>query len=430
MRGSIVAAAAISFALLLSFSSVGAALSVVSTIDLGNTGSQGPPIYNPSNRDIYVSNLGTLNAGSISVISTSSNMVVANITLGPNTEPEVGVLDTSNGNLYVPDVGDTVYVLSGTTNTIAANITIAGNGLEAPAFDPSNGMIYVPSLIPGTVSIIDTSNNSVIKTIDFPGPEAAVFDSSNGEVYIPTFQGIYSIAGSNNAVVGNVPLSSGVTTPVVDTANGDVYVPTGANSLLVLSQSNAVLANVTVGSVRATPLFDPINGDVYVPTNEGSMAVVSAVSNRLIANISLGGTTETPAIDSGSGELYATVSISGSSQSNVTVISGTSILTSMAVGSGAETGFFDAGNGDLYVPEEVAGAVSVIAVGTSSTQVSGTGSSSNSSLSNIPVSFLFMVATVAAIILVAAPAVRGRIRLATTQISRIFRAERPSSEGT
>ena len=71
-------------------------------------------VSDPADGDIYVSNAGN---GTVSVISSSTNMVVAVLRVGNlSSSPLPPVFDSSNGKLYAAiSSGDTVAVISGET---------------------------------------------------------------------------------------------------------------------------------------------------------------------------------------------------------------------------------------------------------------------------------------------------------------------------
>ena len=79
--------------------------------------------------------------------------------------PQALVFNPSNNNTYVAnrDSG-TVSVIETANNTVIKNIAV-GASPHALVFNPSNNNIYVTNRDSGTVSVIETVNNTVIKNV-------------------------------------------------------------------------------------------------------------------------------------------------------------------------------------------------------------------------------------------------------------------------
>jgi YVTN family beta-propeller protein len=100
---------------------------------------------------MYVTNL---TGDTVSVISTSSNTVTATITVGD--KPRAIAFNSGNDNIYVGNANDdTVSVISTSSNTVTATITV-GDQPRAIAFDSSNNRMYVANVTDDTVYVIDT----------------------------------------------------------------------------------------------------------------------------------------------------------------------------------------------------------------------------------------------------------------------------------
>jgi YVTN family beta-propeller protein len=94
-------------------------------------------------------------------------------------------------------------------------------------YDSANGNIYAANHDTQFVSVIDSSTNSVTKTITVgPDPTGVGFDADNGIVYVGNQGANYVslINGTNNMVIGNVTVGQGPVTPVYDPVHRNVYV--------------------------------------------------------------------------------------------------------------------------------------------------------------------------------------------------------------
>src|SRR5215204_6423964 len=108
-------------------------------------------IFNPSNNDTYVSNR---DSGTVSVIDSTSNSVIKNITVG--SSPGQLLFNPSNNNIYVANaVSNTVSVID-STNMTANEIEVETSPV-ALEFNPSNNNMYVANRDSGTVSVIDST---------------------------------------------------------------------------------------------------------------------------------------------------------------------------------------------------------------------------------------------------------------------------------
>ena len=283
--------------------------------------------FDSSNGDIYVANeLTPTQAHSVSVISGSTNAIVANVAL--STSSPTGVTyDSINGDVYV--AAENVSVISGETNTVVANVTI-GPVHEGIVFDPSNGDVYV---VTSKVAVISGLTNKVVENVTVGAdPAQAVFDPANGDIYVtntnPTATGQASGNGGVGDVEGSVSVISGSTNMVVatvlvgydpeavafDAADGDIYVANHGfpTSLSVISGStNTVVATVSIPPYPNGITYDPNNGDIYIayydsplagPPYFGNITVVSGLTNTVVATLDIGG--GAIAFDPATGDIY------------------------------------------------------------------------------------------------------------------------------
>jgi YVTN family beta-propeller protein len=120
----------------------------------------------------YVTNGGSIfSNGTVSVIDTATNTVVATVTVGGFP---AGVAVTPDGKLvYVangrspPPIGS-VSVIDTATNTVVATVPV-GNAPEGVAVTPDGKHAYVANAISGNVSVIATPTNMVVATVAVGG---------------------------------------------------------------------------------------------------------------------------------------------------------------------------------------------------------------------------------------------------------------------
>jgi YVTN family beta-propeller protein len=207
---------------------------------------------------LYVTNY---NAGTISVISGSTNKVIAVINplggLDGIAFPIDIAFDSANDNMYVAafigidslchDFCSYFYgvaVISGSTNKMIAVIDVDFLPIDGIAFDSANGNMYTANSGSNTVSVISGSTNTVIGTIPVGNfPHSIAFDSANGNMYTANRESntVSVISGSTNTVIGTIPVGVTPTGIAFDSANGNIYVANMAsNTVLVISTTGTI----------------------------------------------------------------------------------------------------------------------------------------------------------------------------------------------
>jgi YVTN family beta-propeller protein len=240
---------------------------VIKTIAVGD-GPEGVAV-NPDNTRAYVANsnadTGEGNPDTVSVISVASNTVVDTITVGDN--PQGVAVHPSGFWVYVVNNSDsTVSVIDAADNTVDGTITVAKGALRA-VVSPGGHRLYVANAgdnnvsvvntvsnldlmqIPvgtspagldvtpnrsrlygantndplpgggvGTVSVIDTASNTVVKTIEVEGAEAVAVTPDGDHVYVtqrfPSGVTVIDTATdtvSDTVTVGQIPRGLAVT---------------------------------------------------------------------------------------------------------------------------------------------------------------------------------------------------------------------------
>ncbi|MFZ1089787.1 MAG: autotransporter-associated beta strand repeat-containing protein, partial [Xanthobacteraceae bacterium] len=118
---------------------------------------------------VYVTNYGS-SSGSVSVINTATNTVVATVNVGSFP---VGVAITGDGTrVYVANSGSNdVSVINTATNTVVATVNV-GPLPQGIVISPNGALAYVANGNSNTVSVINTATNTVVATVNVGnGPE-------------------------------------------------------------------------------------------------------------------------------------------------------------------------------------------------------------------------------------------------------------------
>jgi YVTN family beta-propeller protein len=151
--------------------------------------------------------------GTVSVIATASNTVVATIPVGVLQAVAVA---PDGIHVYVT-AGGGVSVIATATNTVVATVPV-GVAPEGIAVTPDGKHAYVAnaSPVPGTVSVIDTASNTVVATATVGILPAAVAVTPDGKhVYVANSfsDNVSVIATATNTVVATVAAAPG-TSPI------------------------------------------------------------------------------------------------------------------------------------------------------------------------------------------------------------------------
>ncbi len=381
--------------------------STVATVDLPSASTPQGVAYDPLNGDVYVAEIQSNN---VTVISGST--IVANI---PVDYAPVGVTyNPQNGEIYVAvSASNEVAVISGTK--IVSNITV-GSSPSGLVYDGQNGDMYVTNSGSSSVSVI--SGNSVIANIGVgTAPFGLAYDSGNGYVYVANYASAYSTSNtvsviSGTSLVTTITVGSAPYDAAYDSATGIVYVTNEFSNSVSLISGTTVTATINTGPAPTAVAYDSGNGYVYVTNSgtysdnvdvlsgssiltsivvgynpfslaydsrDGALYVANFASNTvsIVSTIlslgSLGGsiqrlfptlagsvTVQSSPIgvtyDAGNGYTYAT----DSAENNVSVLSGTNVVTTIRVGTNPLGVIYDGANGNVYVSNVGSGNVSVI----------------------------------------------------------------------
>ena len=295
----------------------GSTNAVTATVNIGGFVT-GTPAFDTANGNIYVPfapSRTQLTQGSVIVISSATYSAIAAITtnVSPSNEISAALFDPGNGNIYVPGASS-VSVISGSTNAVIATIGV-GNAPGTPILDSSNGNIYVSNYNSSSVSVISPITDGILSTISVGSlPGTPTFDSLNGNIYVLDYGSgtVSTISGASNVVIatitiGNPPEPSQGNgppiwfgPPVFNAANGNIYVPNfnTATVSVISGNSNSVVGTIDVGAGPVAGVFDPSNSNVYVSNSNfgqspGSISVIATPATISVTNSTVTTTSST-----------------------------------------------------------------------------------------------------------------------------------------
>ena len=222
---------------------------------------------------------------------------------------------------------------------------------------------YVANNSAGTVSVVNTVNNTVVKTItvgtfpygvavDQPGKFAYVTNSGSNSVSV--------ISTATNAVVATIPVTSPMDLAL--SPNGKVaYVSSGSGLAVVNTATKKVTTTIPVTNPIGVAV-NPIGTFVYVVSSSaGNVLAISTLTNSVVATIPVGTDIPIGVVISPDG---STAYVTGYNSHTVTVIrtADNSVLTTINVSAGP---FHEAISPDghwLYVLHYNAGGGTLVSV--------------------------------------------------------------------
>jgi YVTN family beta-propeller protein len=239
---------------------------------------------------------------SVAMIRRSTNQFVNRLEM-PNDDcptepcrpmPTSIEFSAGTGRAYVTrqDV-NLVYVLDPVGLTIADTVTVESAGSSAAALSPDGSRLYVTNLAIDSVSVISTSSNEVVDTIDV-GPEPPLRARPRAVVVTPDGTRVL-VSNSSSDTVSVIRAADGVVTdalPVGDGPAGIAVAPNGARAYVNSANSGEVLT-IDLGSLSVDDMIDvgqgpygidltPNGASAFVTnTLDGTVSVIDAASGSV-----------------------------------------------------------------------------------------------------------------------------------------------------
>ena len=266
------------------------------TIPLGSTPSA---IAYDSLGNAYVANTYLNN---VFEISHSTGKVSA--VIGVGSSPDAIAYDTADKEMFVSGDSGVVSVISTVTNKVVANVTVSGGVLHStqPAlvYDGSNQYVYIinnnGTYSSGSVSVISSSSNSVTGNINVgTDPTSIAYDSSNNEVYVVNSQ------SNNISVISGTSLKNtfgfGGNSPIsiyFDLNTGYLYILWAGN----LYTNISVINPSSFSTIKVFNTSQTLTGDVAFNSSGYMYATVWASGLTLYGEVIVVNITSYKVVDS------------------------------------------------------------------------------------------------------------------------------------
>ena len=305
---------------------------------------------------------GTGNIDSFIAVNNGTSPITATITATPAT-PGIFAYFGSASNINNFGKNGTITVLNTATNTVVATIQVGASPIGV-AISPDGSRVYVANLVSQNTSVIDASTNKVIATIMAGGGDYLAISPDGKYLYIESSNGnIIVINTTTNSIVATIA-TKGNSGMAVSPDGKYLYVAgqnTPSSNLLTVinTQSNTVLTTIPVGVAPEGVAITPDGKQVYVANyNSNSVTVINALTNTVTQGIAVGHLPADIVISKDGSTAY----VVNYNSDNVSVINTVTniVVDSIAVGSGPFGMALTPDGKELYVLNNGSNDISII----------------------------------------------------------------------
>jgi len=294
------------------------------------------------------------------------NVVIATITVGAG--PYGGAAVSPDGEFaYVSNYGEgTVSVIKTSDHTVIDTIPV-GAGPAGVSLTPDGAFVYVCNYGSNTVSVIDTSSHTVIDTIPAGirpfgismTPDGALAYVSN---YIFGTGTVSVIDTSSHTVIDTIPVLSAPIGVSVTPDGAYVYVGNSASSRVsvIRTSDNTAIKTIFVEGSPSGVSVTPDGAYVYVGnSSSGTVSVIRASDNELLDPITVGSGSDGVSVTPNGA--YAYVNHTASNSVSVIQTSNHTVIDTIEVGEDPYGGTAVSPDGKfVYVANYADNTVSVI----------------------------------------------------------------------
>lgn len=238
-------------------------------------------VASPDGARVYASNHI---AGTLSVVDTAANVVLATVPVGTN--PTSLALAPDGSRVFVlrrPSSGPaSLLVLDAWTLASVSTISLGFGSFGGMVMSPDGRVLYISDFV-GRVVLVDVAAGAVSGSIAVNASPAALDVTPDGAwLYVPhmTTDSVTVINTATASVVTRIPFGPSASYPHsarVSRDGGRVYVPRLADDVVSIINRSS---NTVIGSI---PAFNARTADF---TPDGSRALVTASFSALIVDVS------------------------------------------------------------------------------------------------------------------------------------------------
>ena len=248
--------------------------------------------FSPDARTVYATEV----EGYLAVISVATNTVTASIPIGtfPANYPEGLAVSPSGGTVYVTNYeGNTVSVVNTSTDTVTAVIPV-GSYPQGVAVSPDGNTVYAANHGDGTISVINATTNAVTGTISLganSGPAYVAFAPSGATAYVTDGKSnaVSVIATGSETVTATIPVGANPNGLTVTPDGRSVYVANfGGGVSAISTATNTVTATIPTSTTPVEVANYPVGGSVYVSSDDNDtngVSVIGTGSNTVVGTL-------------------------------------------------------------------------------------------------------------------------------------------------
>jgi YVTN family beta-propeller protein len=201
-------------------------------------------------------------------------------------EPHGLTLDAGANRLYVANYADdTISIIDTSSNSVVDTLTDAGGTPNGVAYDPINDRLYVTNRMSNTVTVIDLASRQVLGTITVGDrPEGIAFNPVTADIYVANFGSNTVSIIYDTAVVATLQVGSEPSQIAVNPAMNRIYVTNHGDHSASVIDGTARMVIGTIGGLAMAPYgiaVDPALNRVYVADIDGArLELIDATTNR------------------------------------------------------------------------------------------------------------------------------------------------------
>ena len=302
---------------------VQASFKVVNTVNVGSSPSNGTGIGGIAivGSTLYAATRDTY-PGTVAMINTVTDKIVGRITVG--NQPLAVALNNSGSRLYVGNwYGNTISVIDTSLNRVISTINNVGTGSAvnppgpyALVLNPAGTFLYSANLYSGTVSVINTRTDQVTASIAVgSGPNAVAVSPSGRFLYTDGGGVIEVINTTNNQIVNTLKVGAEPYGIGFNTTGSTAYVSNwGDGTVSVINTSSQKIVstiNLGGGTGPEYMTLNPTGNLMYIAQETGAaVSVIDTSTNRLINTFAVGGS-PVNLLFASSGQLYISNQVLG-----------------------------------------------------------------------------------------------------------------------
>ncbi len=209
---------------------------LIATISVNNVfGSQSSfqILYNPYNREIEV-----MTGYTLYFINCSSNSISSSLSIP--SYPRGMAVNPANGDTYIGYINGNITLINGSSNGVSGTFSDFPE-LDSIAYDSGNGELYAASFTQSKIYVVNVSSYKLVSNITISDAGILSCSPLSNELYVLGSGIIYVVDTSTNTVIRTI--NYGMSQPfrtVLDNSSGTLFVTDGSNTTAISTNSNSV----------------------------------------------------------------------------------------------------------------------------------------------------------------------------------------------